>query len=441
MGEVPWHVNDSEGHAMVNNDGDGPGQVGAPGELPGAAEPVAEARPGRRGRVLLPAAVAALVAVGVIAVPVFAAGSGLPSLSAQQLLAKALGSKVQTFSGTVQSTVDLGLPSQLVSALPSALSGAVGAQGAKGAVQGAAQGAGQGAPGASASAAAEQALSSVLSGTQLFHVAADGPTRQALTSADPATGFALVHDGGSAWIYDARSHSATHLTGLRPGDLAGDTGSATRQPLDPQQAAADALKALGSSTTVSVAGQSKVAGQSVYELSVRPKGSGSTVGEVRIAVDAANGVPLEVRVLPSDGSDPILDVGFSTVSFATPSAAAFAFTPPSGTTVTQQAAPAGRSAAPKPLGSEPAQHPKPAAGSPEVKVSGSGWSTVWIIKPTAGQGGGGPAGELSAVKEFGKPVPGGTLVSTKLVNVLVANDGTVYAGAVTPAVLEATAGR
>ena len=426
MEEVPWCGDDSEGRAMVNSDEDGLGQVGAPGDQPGAAAPVDGGARRRRGRVLLPAAVAAVAAAGVIAVPVFAAGTSLPSVSAQQLLAKMLSSKVQTFSGTVQSTVDLGLPSQLVSALPSALSGG-------GAASGAVRAPGSsGVPSDASSAAAEQELSSLLSGTQLFRVAADGPTRQALTSTDPASGFALVHDGGSAWVYAARGHSATHFTGVG----AGAAASADQPVLDPQQAAAAALKALGSSTTVSVSGQSKVAGQSVYELSARPKGGGSTVGEVRIAVDAANGMPLEVRVLPSDGSDPILDVAFSSLSFAAPAADAFTFTPPSGTKVVEQAAPAGRSEA----ATGRTARPKDAAtGSPDVTASGSGWSTVWTVKPSAQQGGSALSGELGAVKEFGKPVAGGTLVSTKLVNVLVAKDGTVYAGAVTPSVLEAAA--
>ena len=400
-----------------SSSGSGPDLGDVPGE-PAAAE---RPRQGRRSRILVPATVAAVAAAGLIAVPVFAASSDLPSVTAQQLLAKVLSSKVQTFSGTVQTSVDLGLPSQLVSAIPSAVAGAAGGS------------AGAGAAGSASSAQAERQLGSLLSGSHVLKVAADGPTRQLIGSADPGSAFTVVHNGSSAWAYDAGSRSATHFTGVG----AGAAASSERTSLDPQQAAADALKALGSSTTVSVAGQSKVAGQSVYELSVRPKGTGSTVGEVRIAVDAANGMPLEVRVLPADGSDPILDVAFSTVSFATPSAGTFDFTPPSGVKVTEQAAPAqpstGRPTAPE------GRHG--AADSPGVTVSGSGWGTVYIVKPPAQQGRSGVSGELSAVKEFGKPVAGGTLVSTKLVNVLVTGNGTVYAGAVTPSVLEAAAGR
>lgn len=403
--------------------GNGSTGVGPTGDdTPGAAEPAAGARRGRRSRVLVPASIAAVAAAGLIAVPVFAASTSLPSVSARQLLTKVLSSHVQTFSGTVQTTVDLGIPSQVMSALPSAVAGA-------GASAGAAAG-----PSAGQSKAAEQALTSLASGTHVLTVASDGPTRQLLSSSDSGAAFTLAHNGGTAWVYDGQSGTATELTGVGANGAA--DGSAARSAADPQQAAAQLLKALGPNTTVSVQGQSMVAGQSVYELSVKPKGSGSTIGEVRIAVDAANGMPLQVRVLPSDGSDAILDVGFTSVSFAAPAASTFAFTPPSGTKVTHEAVPA-RTAAP-----DHAQHPavpKAGAGS-NTTVLGSGWETVYVF--TSGsqpKGGAGLSGELGAVKEFGKPVSGGTLISTKLVNVLVTPKGTVYAGAVTPAVLEADA--
>jgi outer membrane lipoprotein-sorting protein len=420
-------VNSSSGFDPEQGD-----RLGAP--VAGSAR-----RAGRRGRILVPASVAAVAAAGLIAVPVFAAGSDLPSISAQQLLAKALSSQVRTFSGTVQTSVDLGIPSALLNAIPSAMAGAGG---------GAAK---------SQGAQAEQELASLVDGSHVLTVAADGPARQLVGSRDPGASFTLVHDGASAWVYDGQSNQATHLTGL---DTAGFGAAQTRTPTDPQQVAAQALAALGPSTTVSVSGDSKVAGQSVYELSVKPKGSGSTIGEVRVAVDAANGMPLQVVVLPSDGSDAILNVGFTQVSFATPPASTFAFTPPSGTKVTQEAAPTtsssgtftrttggtpGQAAGTDPKGTDPkglrSKGPgsKGLAGRPDVTVLGSGWDTIYVIRPSAQQGQGGITGELGAVKSFGAAVPGGTLISTKLVNVLVANNGTVYAGAVTPALLEQAA--
>ncbi|MEY9962186.1 outer membrane lipoprotein-sorting protein [Streptacidiphilus sp. MAP12-16] len=405
-------------------------------------EATAAAPRGRgRSRILVPAAIAAVAAAGIAVVPALAAGSDLPSITAQQLLAKALSAQVPTFSGTVQTTVDLGIPSALTSALPSAVASA----GAGKATQ-------------SQSAEAEKQLVALLSGgTHTLQVAADGPDRQRISSTDPGSTFTLVHNGSSAWAYDGQSNSATHVSGITStGVHSGDTTAQSAAPRDPQQVAAEALKALGPSTTVSVAGSSKVAGQSVYELSVKPKGSGSTIGEVRIAVDAKNGMPLQVRVNPADGSDSILNVTFATLSFGTPAASTFDYTPPSGATVTQQVAPAGGTAKGAPgtpekgmkggaaQGDHGPLNAKPGAGSQE-KVIGSGWSTIYSFTPSAtsgtGSGKGSLSGELSAAKSFGKQVPGGTLISTKLINVLVADNGTVYAGAVTPALLEQAAGK
>jgi hypothetical protein len=198
-----------------------------------------------------------------------------------------------------------------------------------------------------------------------------------------------------------------------------------------------------------VAGTSKVAGQSVYELSVKPKGTGSTIGEVRIAVDAANGMPLQVRVNPSNGDSSILNVSFASVSFATPAARTFDFTPPSGVKVTTQAADAGsgtgadsgKDAVKKVPGEKGTKAAIPGTNGKE-KVIGSGWSTIYSFAPSATDSkGGSTASALGGLKALGKQVPGGTLISTKLVNVLIADNGTVYAGAVTPALLEQAVGK
>jgi hypothetical protein len=46
----------------------------------------------------------------------------------------------------------------------------------------------------------------------------------------------------------------------------------------------------------------------------------------------------------------------------------------------------------------------------------------------------------SLAKALGKPVNGGSLISTKVLNVLVTDDGRVFAGAVTLPVLQSAAG-
>jgi outer membrane lipoprotein-sorting protein len=420
-----------------NENGIGPVRIPAPGagqDLPGAATAAGAAPRGKgRRRVLLPAAIAVVAVAGVAAVPALAASSSnLPSVTAQQLLAKVLASRTQTFSGNVQATVDLGIPSQIAAAIPSAVSSSGGSTGQA----------------SQAQLAEKQLVALVSGGTHTFQVAADGQDRQRVSSSDSGSAFTLVHNGSSAWAYDAQGKSATHVTGLRSGAVATQDRGLT----DPQQAATQALAALGPSTTVSVAKPSVVAGQSVYELSVKPKGTGSTIGEVRIAVDAANGLPLQVRVNPSDGSDPILNIRFSTVSFATPAASTFDFTPPSGTKVVQQQSSGGTAAAghgaitekgaPGAKGSKVVTA-NGGANDHSVNTIGTGWSTIyWFDAPTsssAASGKSGAAGELGAIKSFGKQVPGGTLISTKLINVLVTDKGTVYAGAVTPALLEQAA--
>ncbi|MHA6760728.1 LolA family protein [Streptacidiphilus sp. PAMC 29251] len=393
-----------------------PGQGDRLGEPTAAAADVPRIR-GRRGRILLPAAVAVVVAAGVAVVPALAASQDLPSITAQQLLTKVLSSHVQTFSGNVTATVDLGLPAGVTGLLPSAA--------ASGPAGKAAQ---------SQAAAAQQQLLALLSGGKhTFQVAADGPDRQRVSSTDTGTAFTLVHNGGSAWAYDAQGNTATHLTGV----TAATAGTDSRLS-DPQQVATEALKALGPSTTVSVAGTSKVAGQSVYELSVKPKGAGSTVGEVRIAVDAANGMPLQVRVNPADGSTPILNVAFAKVSFVTPAASTFAYTPPSGAKVSTQAAPEGTKDS---KGAKGTKGINSGAASNERTI-GTGWSTIYSFAPSAtGAKSGSAASDISGLKALGKAVPGGTLISTKLVNVLISDNGTVYAGAVTPALLQQAAGK
>ena len=88
-----------------------------------------------------------------------------------------------------------------------------------------------------------------------------------------------------------------------------------------------------------------MAGRDAYQLVLKPKQSGSTVGSVKIAVDAKNGVPLRVQLLPAEGGKPIVDAGFTKVDFAKPAADTFAFTPPKGAKVTEGAAGRARTAA------------------------------------------------------------------------------------------------
>lgn len=369
---------------------------------------VDEAKPYRSGRrttarVLVPVGVVALTAAGIGLVPAMAGDSGpeLPALTAEQVVAKALGSETEALSGTVRIKADLGVPAQL-------LGGAV--PGGQGGERG-------------SDAAPESKLLELLGGEHTLQVAVDGPDRQRIGLIGGLKGYELVHNGGELWAWDSRSNEAVHLTGPQ---AALAERPKTPLPVTPQDAARQFLTLSAETTSVTVDGTAMVAGQKTYQLSVKPRQSGSTIAEVRIAVAADNGVPLAVQVR-SAGGGKVLDAHFSQVSFDKPSASTFKFTAPKGAEVTE------RRADQAPKAPEAAPGPEQLPSADGLNLVGQGWTTVLSGKLPEGEGG-------SFVKALGKPVGGGTLIGTKVVNVLVTDDGRVFAGAVTPQVLQSAAG-
>ncbi|WP_055590601.1 LolA family protein, partial [Peterkaempfera griseoplana] len=361
------------------------------------------------------------------------AGPTLPQQSAEQLVAKVLASDVQSLSGTVQADADLGLPAGVLDGA-GALGGAGGPFGGSGAAHSRAKGGAEG----GGTASPQARLTELLAGSHTLQVAVDGPDRQRLGLMDKLAEYEIVHNGNQVWGWDSTTNEAVHST--LPAGHDSRTGSPDRAlpfdggslPATPQQAARQILAQAGTTSSVTVAGTSRVAGRNAYELSVRPKQSGSTVGDVRIAVDAATGVPLRVRVNAAGGGSPVFDVHFASVSFARPGARTFDFSPPKGAKVTEQKASAAgdRTAAGR---------PGPASGrnTDGPVLSGTGWTTVASFKLPADHG---SQGMLSLAKGLGKPVLGGTLIHSRLVNVLIGDNGTVYAGAVSAQVLEHAAG-
>ncbi|MGC0315247.1 LolA family protein [Kitasatospora acidiphila] len=412
---------------------------------PGADEPIGVPYRARRRtalRVMVPVAVAAVAATGIAVVPALASDGApaLPQVTAEQLVTKVLSNKTQALSGTVQVNTDLGVPAELLSVAQHG-GGTAGVAGTAGAAGGSGQAKTQGGSGADPTSQ----LSALLGGSHTLRVAADGPDKQRVALVEDLAEYDLIHNGDQAWAWDSGSQQALHYTGLRqgrpdaPGQLPGDV------PSTPQQAAQRFLADNAANSDITVAGTAGVAGRSAYQLSVKPKQSGSTIGEVRIAIDSATGTPLAVTATAASGGT-VFDSRFSDVSFAHPAASTWQFTPPKGAKVTEQ--PAGAQ--------QRDERNKPASnGKGDTKVIGQDWTTVVSFQlPTGaaqaaggneqGQGKGkghkgfGDPAEL--VKSLGKPVAGGTLISTKVLNVLVTDDNRVYAGAVTLPVLQAAAG-
>ncbi|CAL9503790.1 LolA family protein [Streptomyces sp. enrichment culture] len=409
-------------------------------------------RPARRtlARYAVPVAVAGVAAATIGLVPALAAAGDpdLPKITAQELVEKIAASDVQQLSGTVKVTTDLGLPS--IAGLGDLMGGDAAAK------------------------SADAQLMRLASGTHTLKVAADGPDRQRLTVQDGDGEYTLVRNGDQAWAYDSASGEVHHEKGLgtapedRDGHGRGTGGDDL--PVTPKELAAQALAAVDGTTSVTVEGSARVAGRDAYQLVVRPEQSGSTIGAVKVAVDAENGVPLKFTLTPSAGGAAAVDVGFTKVDFGKPAASEFTFTPPKGAKVVEgegagdEGPAAGlkekdRKALEQELGG--LEDLAGGAGGQGVNVIGEGWTTVVELA-----GPGAPADAPKGKPQGAKPEAGatpeelpkeaqqfldglGTRVSgefgsgmvfkTRLVNALMTDDGRVYVGAVTEKALVAAA--
>ncbi|MFJ9685781.1 outer membrane lipoprotein carrier protein LolA [Streptomyces bacillaris] len=391
---------------------------------------------GRRkaARYIVPVAVAGVAAATIGLVPALA-NSGdpdLPKISAQELIEKIAASDEEQLSGTFKISTDLGLP----------LDGLAGSF-----LPGAGEGGDKGA------AAPEDKLMELTSGTHTLRVAVDGPEKQRLSVLGKASEYNVIHNRGEVWAYDSRSDEVYHSKA--PEGYAGaekEPKAPKGAPATPKDFAEQALAAVGDTTSVTVDGTAQVAGRDAYQLVIKPKQSGSTVGSVRIAVDAENGVPLKFTLAASDGGKAVVDAGFTKVDFARPAASTFDFTPPKGAKVTEadelEHGEGGTGAAEKSLqekfsGQIPGLEGLGGLeGSEGVNVIGEGWTSIAAIEIPGGKGLLPPAGSGDVPAEaqgfldaLGDKVTGkfgsGTVFKTRLVNALLTDDGKVYVGAVT----------
>ncbi|MBV7670333.1 DUF2092 domain-containing protein [Streptomyces halstedii] len=391
-----------------------------------SAETTGEATSGSVGRrkaarYIVPVAVAGVAAATIGLVPALADSGDpdLPAITAQELVEKIAASDEQQLSGTLKISTDLGLPS-LGGLTDSLLPGGTG--------------------GADTSSAAPEAkLTELASGTHTLRLAADGPDRQRLSILGKGSEYSVVHNGADVWAYDSASDEVYHQ---RAEGGAEDHPAPKGVPGTPREMAEEALAAADETTSVTVDGTTRVAGRDAYRLLIKPKQSGSTIGGVRIAVDAANGVPLKFTVAPSGGGKAVVDAGFTQVDFAKPDASSFSFTPPKGARVTEADELTERTDG---KADELGAFPKELSGLGDlgaVNVIGEGWTAVAEIKAgkdaagdLSGDLSGMPAEAQGLLGAFGDKVSGdfgsGTVFKTRLVNALLTDDGSVYVGAVT----------
>jgi outer membrane lipoprotein-sorting protein len=358
--------------------------------------------------------VPAVIAAGALVMPLTAnAASDLPHKSSQEVLELVAQSTVTALSGTVEQTSKLGLPQ-----LPSTGS----------------SGGPSRAPGGSGSSSALDPASilELLTGTHTARVDLNGPDKQHVAVLDKLAERDVIRNGSDVWLWDYSKQTATHVT--LPAHKAAETDAPT-DAMTPAQLAKKLLASVDPTTHVSVGADTKVAGRDAYTLDIQPRSNTTLVSSISIAVDAKTGLPLSVLVTARGQKQPAFELAFTKLSLEKPSDSAFTFTPPKGAKVTEQAL-----SAPSTM-SEPKGEVQQGAESrgevpngevkdsarPRPSVIGTGWDAIVAL----------PAGSVPAdltasplFSQLTESVSGGRLLSTSLLNVLITDDGRVFAGAV-----------
>jgi outer membrane lipoprotein-sorting protein len=334
---------------------------------------------------------AGAIGLGVLTMPAGAeTDPALPPVSAEDLVASVLTAKVPALGGTVTVHNALGLPAL---------------------------------PGVAAPLAQPESTVRVWSDGQ-------GHGRLAIPSRSGEQ--VLIEDGTTLWRYDSSSRTATALDhGAAPGH--------ERPPVaDPAQAGRELIGAVRKNSAVTVDGTGTVAGRPVYELVLTPAPTERTLlREVRVAVDSAQRIPLQLTVLANGSPDPALQIGFSDLTIGAQDPALFHFTPPAGVKVER----------PDPSKHQPPTHERPENGGPPsdqhhgamIHTQGDGWDTVVLgqLPPAPPQATNDP---LALIQRIGRPASGpwghGWVIQTAVGTVLVTSDGRVAAGAVPQQVLD-----
>ncbi|WP_229073238.1 hypothetical protein [Actinoplanes sp. DH11] len=380
---------------------------------------VFRSRPALRWLVPSAAAVAVIGGGAAAGTIVASADPALPERTAAQLLVDLQSANPAGFSGTVVQSTDLGLPG--IAGLLSNVEGG--------------------------------GLTSLVAGSNTARVwyAGEDKARLALLADGGETD--VIRNASDVWIWKSSDNSGTHVT-LPAG--VGDTTKKERQalpsgvPSTPQEAADAALAAIDGTTKVDTTGAAEVAGRDAYELVLSPRDTASLVGQVRLALDATEHIPLRVDVYAKNATKPAVRVAFEQVSFEVPDAEQFTFNPPPGAKVEEVKPPADalEQHAEPGLPAKPGEAVKPGAGEAEdFKLIGEGWTTILSGKLPADAAPQELTGEeakqfesvLGTLPKVSGEWGSGRLLSGSLFSALLTDDGRIFAGAVTPEALYAVA--
>ena len=288
-------------------------------------------------------------------------------------------------------------------------------------------------------------------GTHTANIYVDGVDKSRLQVLDLLSERDYIHNGNELWAYDAGKSLAQHsVVPQRQIDQATSEAktlfntNASKLPFDYTSPAAVADYLLGESSkysTISVAADIKVAGRGAYQIMMTPKGGQSLVKSASISIDAATGLPLAVQILAVGQSKPAFEVAFDSITFEKPAASNFAFTAPAGTRIIEVPVPTKEDLLRQM--SQAGKTPTEAeARTAAEDLAAQGWGAVAKI----------PAKQVPAqlkqltannalYNELTKPVSGGRIFTSALMNIYFADNGDIFAGSVTVARLLEVAAR
>ncbi len=351
-------------------------------------------------------AVPAVIAGGVLAGSLPAsAGDPLPARTPEQVLLMIAQHQEKSLSGTLEQSSELGLPQ-----LPQS-------------------GPGAGSP--------DMAWMELLTGPHTARVYLDKPENARVQILDRMAERNAIKHGNELWFYNSKDNTAAHAQLPAAAEQHRSMPGTLRTP---EELAGTLLAKLDQTTAVTVGPDVQVAGRAAYNLVLTPKSTVTLLGSIAISVDGASGLPLGVELKARGQSEPAFRVAFTNLSLDAPDPSVFEFAPPPGATVKEMPVRERKDA-----GSVPKSDKAPASkGATRPTVTGTGWESVFQLPAGApaapepgtspesdrGLSGTAPSGAAALLEQAATPVPGGRLISTALVNILILDDGRVFAGSV-----------
>jgi outer membrane lipoprotein-sorting protein len=293
-----------------------------------------------------------------------------------------------------------------------------------------------------ASAQGELALAlEFFAGVHTANIYVDGANKARLQVLDLISERNFIRNGSDLWFYDASKALVKHSV-IDPAQEAQAekyalglfNANSAKLPFDATSPAAVAdyfLSEAGKGTVFTVGKDAKIAGRGVYQITGAPRNAGSLVASVTISVDAATGLPLAVVVKAVGESTPAFEVAFESINFAKPDASNFNFVAPSGSKVEEVPVPSRDAIEKLAAGKAPTAADEARLRGEAEKLIAQGWAAVVEVPTDMVPAQITQLKENALFAELTKPVAGGRIFSTTLLNVFIADDGRIFAGSVT----------